>query len=164
MSKRTKLQPWTIGDVFLVRTLDGLNVVGQILGREAGVLNSVSCAFFDFRFTNENKIKEIQVLPFEKAFSILFVTRDLLDNGQWRIVSQLPVTVPKDKLPYEHLRKNGYIGAKVIGSGIVNEFLSAFYGLSAWDDWKDPTYLDKLLISPEKKPATLKLKSSISPD
>ena len=44
------------------------------------------------------------------------------------------------------------IGAKIIGSGIVNEFVEAFYGLVPWDDWKAPHYLDSLLISEAAKP------------
>jgi hypothetical protein len=66
--------------------------------------------------------------------------------------------VPKENLPYESLRNKGFVGAKVVGSKNVNELLNAYYGLSPWDDWKDPTYLDKLLISPEKKPTTVKYK------
>jgi len=43
----------------------------------------------------------------------------------------------------------------VIGSAIVNEFLNAYYALQPWDDWKDPHYLDSLLVSPDKKPTKL---------
>jgi hypothetical protein len=32
------------------------------------------------------------------------------------------------------------------------EFLDAFCGLSPWDAFKDPEYLDGLLVSPAKKP------------
>ena len=44
------------------------------------------------------------------------------------------------------------MGAKVVGSANVGALCDAFYGLARWDDWKDPEYLDKLLLSPEKKP------------
>ena len=93
-------------------------------------------------------------------FSVLFVTRDLLDDGVWRVIAKRPVAIPRSQLPYESLRQNGYVGAEVNGSGIVNEFLDAFYGLGPWDDWHDPTYLDQLLVSPEKKPSRLVFKNS----
>ncbi len=40
---------------------------------------------------------------------------------------------------------NGWIGAKVIGSGIIASFLSAFYNLRDWTEMKDPEYYTKLL-------------------
>lgn len=157
MAKKKK-QNWTVGDVFLVKTNDGKSVIGQIVAQEQHVLNCVSCAFFDWRISEEPEIMGLQTLPLKKMFSILFVTRDLLDNGVWRIVGHLPVIVPKELFPYENLRQGGFVGAKVIGSGIINEFLNAYYALTPWDDWKDPEYLDKLLLSPDKKPDNLKYK------
>jgi hypothetical protein len=50
------------------------------------------------------------------------------------------------------VQRPGFVGASVHGSGILNEFVNAFYGLTPWDDWHDPYYLDHLLVSPEKKP------------
>src|SRR5262245_26790808 len=101
MAKKKTHQPWKVGDVFLVKTNDGLSVVAQIVGREAHFFNSVSCAFFDLHIKDESELKGFAQLPFEKIFSIQFVTRDLLDNGVWHIVSNLPVSVPREKLPYE---------------------------------------------------------------
>lgn len=61
--------------------------------------------------------------------------------------------IPRRYFPYENLRKEDWVGAKVIGSRIVSKFLEAFYRLRAWDAWKDPTYFDRLLVAPEKRPA-----------
>jgi hypothetical protein len=36
-------------------------------------------------------------------------------------------------------------------------FLDAFYGLRAWDDYADPAYFDKLLLTQDKKPSRLVL-------
>jgi regulator of RNase E activity RraB len=76
-------------------------------------------------------------------------------------VKRLSIDIPKASLPYEHLRSNGFVGAKIIGSGIVNRFLNAYYGFEAWDDWHDPNYLDTLLISPTKRPKHPILKKSM---
>jgi hypothetical protein len=157
MQKR-KRQSWNVGDVFLVKILDK-RVVGQIVGHESEVLNSVSCAFFDIRVGDEEEVPKITDLPIDKVFSVIFATRDLLDSGAWRVVNHARVAVPQDRYPFEDLRDVGFIGAIVYGSAIVNEFLNAFYGLMPWDDWKNPDYLDHLLISRDKKPKTLVYKA-----
>lgn len=154
-----KRQVWGIGDVFLVRLADGTNAVAQIV--EADVLNCASCAFFDLRISNEHEIVNLVSLPTERIFSILFVTKDELDQGTWSVVKKVSIAIPQASLPYEYLRSKGFVGAKIIGSGIIDRFLNAYYGLEAWDDWHDPNYLDKLLISPTKRPRHLLLKKSM---
>lgn len=41
------------------------------------------------------------------------------------------------------------------GIPIEDDFIKAYFSLALWDDWHDPEYLDKLLISPDKKPENL---------
>jgi hypothetical protein len=157
MGKRR--QAWKVGDVFLVKLTDDSFVVGQIVGQERKALNSVSCAFFDLRVKSEADLDSVRELPLPKVFSVLFVTRDLLDNGVWRVIGDRRVTLPESLLPFERLRNQGWVGASVKGSGIVAKFLNAFYGLAPWDDWHNPNYLDELLMSPDKKPSNLIFKS-----
>ena len=153
-----KKQRWKLGDVFAIPTMDGRLVPGQIIGREAEVLNSVTIALFDQQVDHVSKIDTADLAEV-MVFSVLFVTRDLLDSGVWSIAANRPIRIPQDKFPYEEKRECGFIGAKVIGSAIVTKFVNAYFGLAPWDDWKDPNYLDKLLISPEKKPTGIILKS-----
>jgi Immunity protein 26 len=153
-----KKQKWETGDIFLVELQDGKYVLGQIVGHEVSALNSASCAFFNFRVSDAAGIQRINELPVQNVFSVLFVTRDLLDSGKWKVVGARRVSIPKDMQPFEDLREKGFVGAKITGSGIVVEFLNAFYGLLPWDDWHDPQYLDSLLISKEKKPVDLVFK------
>jgi hypothetical protein len=151
-SKKTKKVEWSVGDVFYIPLSDKDVVLGQIVGREADLLNSVTVALFDVKCKPEEVAAALPFISASRAFSVLFTTRDLLDMGEWPLHGTEPVSIPKAQLPYEHLRQDRFIGAKVIGSGIVNEFVNAFYGLTSWDDWKDPNYLDGLLLSPAKKP------------
>ena len=147
-------QQWARGDVFLVPLQDGTNALAQIVGREAQVLNSVTCAFFESRLAEG-------VTPIEadsalgRLISILFCTRDLLDSGRWKVVGNRSVELKKKDMPYENCRSKGWVGAEVEGSGIVEDFLNAFHGLQPWDAYKDPNYFDKLLLSPKKKPHNL---------
>lgn len=143
-------QVWDVGSVFLLPLDDGDSCVGQIIGREASVLNSVAIALFDFK--GDWSCGDIPALRMEGIFSALFVTRDLLDSGRWKVVEHRDVMGVAEARPFESLRGNGFIGAKVRGSGVVEEFANAFYGLAPWDDWYVPDYLDGFLLSADKKP------------
>lgn len=37
--------------------------------------------------------------------------------------------------------------------------MNAYFALEPWDDWKDPHYLDSLLVSPDNGPERLVLKA-----
>lgn len=147
---------WRIGDVFLIPIGDGTHVTAQIIGREPSVLNSASIALFDAHVAPNDPPNAVP--DNECVFATLFVTRDLLDRGVWPVAGNHPVRVPLTCLPYEDRRSTGFIGAKVIGSGIVQHFVAAYYGVEPWDQYKDPHYFDKLLLAPDKKPARIRLK------
>lgn len=151
MGARKRKQAWTVGDVFAIPPADGRHGVGQVIGREAAVLNSVTIALFDVAVSEPDEAA-VGDLSMGRVFSLLFTTRDLLDSARWQVVASRAVAVPRDRFPYEHTRASGWIGARVIGAGIVEEFVNAYFGLTAWDAWKDPRYLDGLLLSPDKKP------------
>lgn len=151
MKKSQHKQPWQPGDCFLIPLKDGTFLVAQILNAEPSVLNSVSCALFDQRSDGLSVTKPDTA----KVFSTVMTTRDLLDSGDWKIAATHPVEVPRSKWPFETLRGRGFVGAKVVGSRNIAEFANAFCALAPWDDWADPAYLDRLLLSPELKPEHL---------
>jgi hypothetical protein len=148
---RKKNQAWVVGSVFLLPLKDGESCVGQVIGREPSLLNSVAIALFDCKkaWTAGDAFP---VLSIDQAFSAIYVTRDLLDSGRWAVIDDQSGGLPEELKPYEHLRDSGFIGAKVRGSANVEEFASAFYGLMPWDDWYVPDYLDAFLLSADKKP------------
>lgn len=148
-------QDWKEGDCFAIPLNDGSGLLGQVLAAEPFVLNSVSCALFHQHLHRG----ECPVPELGRLFSTVLTTRDLLDSGHWKVVGSHPVQVPRGKFPFESLRRNRFVGAKVVGSRNVGEFANAFCGLAAWDDWADPNYLDSLLISPDVKPASLLYKA-----
>ena len=131
-----------IGDLFWIPIDDGSFVLGQVVEIKREVLNSITCAFYDIR-TDDPK----QKFPEPKnPISIQFVTKDLFVSGKWIRKGNKRVNVSRSQLPYRDTEENGWIGAKVIGSGIINKFLSAFYGLRSWDEMADPIYYEKLLL------------------
>ncbi|MGY1410772.1 Imm26 family immunity protein [Luteimonas sp. A611] len=146
-----KKKRWDRGSVFLVPLKDGTECVGQVIGREKSVLNSVAIALFDLKgkWSAEQKIPSLRS---DDIFSTVLATKDLLDSGRWVVLDDEAVKIAAGMKPYEDLRRGGFIGARVHGSGVVEEFVNAFYGLMPWDDWYVPDFLDAMLISPDKKP------------
>jgi hypothetical protein len=92
--------------------------------------------------------------------SVQFVTGDLLKKGRWKIYAHAAVRLPQSDFPYEECRANRWIGAKMIGSGIIESFLAAFHGLGYWDEMKDPEYYDHLLFPRVGRPDGIKRKTA----
>jgi hypothetical protein len=152
MSSRKKRVQWNVGDVFHIPLLDNDVVLAQLAGREAEVLNSITVALFDVKCKPTEIATAVSFIDAGRAFSVLFTTRDLLDIGVWPVHGPRPISIVNALMPYEHLRQSGWVGARVIGSGVVMDFVNAFYGLASWDRYKDPNYFDGLLLIPSKKP------------
>jgi len=55
----------------------------------------------------------------------------------------------------DDVRANGYVGVKVIGSGIITKFLEAYHSLYPWNGFARPDYLDSLLLRKEYKPKSV---------
>ena len=137
-----------VGTVFRVRLSDGGYATGQVIAYEPQMLNSVSCVFTSQRdWTLGSVITESSII------ASLFTTYDLLTKGRWETIGEAEIPIPQSDFPFEHLRSAGWVGAKMIGSGTVEEFLNAWHGLSPWDDWADPNYLDRLLFRGRIRPA-----------
>jgi len=153
----SKRQKWKVGDLFKIPLADGTASLGHIVARDDQMLNSVTCAFYDIKVPRTCP-PDAAPLPDDGALiACLFTTHDLLNRGVWVVIGSAPVHLPREHLPYEDCRKRGWVGAKMHGSGIVRQFLDAYYRLAPWDDWADPAYLDRLLISPAKRPKDLVL-------
>ena len=154
MSRRKK-QRWSVGDIFSIQQRDGNGSIGQIL--DVMLPNVVTCAFYDLRYSGSTHPQRIQ-LNQDPLISCVSVSREPLDDGSWKVIAHQQPAVCRDDWPNETFRDCGWVGAKIYDARIIEEFLDAFYGLTPWDDWHDPNYLDKLLISPEKKPKHLVFK------
>jgi hypothetical protein len=147
---------WKAGDNFVVPLADDTLAQGQVLGYELHALDSAICAFSSRRF--QTVPPALGPIAESTLIAVLFVTRDLLDRGRWPIVDNASVPSWQRFLNVEGLRRKGFVGAKIYGSGIVADFLSAYHRLLPWNAYFDPNYLDELLLSPDLKPANLLLK------
>jgi hypothetical protein len=155
MARKRKCQ-WQAGDVFAVPLPDGTRCAGQVLGIRGNYIHVVNCAFFDIRFKpNEGPQR---VCDMQKLIAALATTRESLDYCLWEVFGREPVCLPRSSWPNEQYADKNYVGAVTEGSGIVSEFLAAYYGLYPWNGYKDPEYFDKLLLSPQKRPPASQLK------
>lgn len=134
------------GDVFGVPLPDGSMAAGQVLSLEPDALNSIGCAFFSATVGPDG------VSGFIEPIAVLLVTPDFLESGAWPVKRIAPILLAPDERPYEHFRSSHWVGVKVVGSAIVQEFLAAYHGLTPWDAWHDPNYLDSLLLPGAVRP------------
>lgn len=150
---RTKKERWNVGDLFLVPLQDGTFSLGQIVAFEPEALNSVVCGFYDC-IVQEYQFEAGEMdLRQEDLVAMLFTTRDLLDSGDWPIVGHVAPANIDSFADLPDLRAKRFVGAKIVGSGNIVKMMNAMQGLYPWNAFHEPNYLDKLLISPEKKPA-----------
>jgi Immunity protein 26 len=143
---------WDIGNLFAVPLNDGSYSLGQVVGREAQVLNSITCAFYKTRLSAD-ALHSIRAVPDqEDLIAIQFITKDLLTRRVWKVLGTFPVTLPRKLFPHEDKRAHGWIGAKMIGSGNIVHLLNAWFGLEPWNQMLHPNYFDQLLLHPGSRP------------
>lgn len=78
--------------------------------------------------------------------SIQLTSPDLIKSGRWAVVDTLEVAIPPSERPYERFRRRNWVGAKVVGSGILEALANAYFGHRPWEGFHDPEYLRKLVL------------------
>lgn len=149
VAKRKTRQSWGVGDVFSIPQKDGFCCLGQIV--DLPMPNAPSCALYDIRHA-VGTTPASAILPLERVLSAVSTTADRLDHHHWKVFFRLPVALQQQFWPNEPARDSHWVGARTYGSGIVENFLDAYYGLIPWDFYKDPNYFDKLLFFGRKRP------------
>lgn len=144
---KSKSKPIDAGTVFGVPLLDGTFAVSQIADWMDPV--SARCFLFDVRVKCISLIET--AIPADLAVCKAIVMRARLDDGTWPVGKTLEVKVPISQWPFEETKSKGWIGAPVITSLLFEELANAWFGLKFWDDWYDHRYLDKFLMSADKR-------------
>lgn len=139
-------QNWNAGDVFSIVASEQALAKGTVLLRpddmrsQALVGISVLDAKIDQQ-TNENDF-----------IAVLFITNENLNSGRWPILDRIEPIDISTYVDLAEIRKNGWIGVRVIGGGIVEEFAEACIGELPWDSYADPEYFSKLMLPSAQKP------------
>jgi hypothetical protein len=141
------------GDVFVIPLSNGKFAVGQVL--DMGMTNTARIALFDEVIETTFEPDTKSLCETGKLISLIQVTREQLDYGVWKIITNKEVLIPLEKYPNEVFRERNWIGATIHDAAIAEDFVHAFFTLAPWDDWFDPNYLDKFLVDQSKKPKVL---------
>jgi hypothetical protein len=139
-------KPFIAGDYFAIPLGDPSSPkvddpvgVGQILSIEQDAMASYGCAFWpSIEQSAEHQISRPPVI-------VSLVTTELLKSRKWKVQGNAPSHVPGDARRYEQFRSKKWVGAKIVGAGIIRVALRAFHGLEYWDGYYDPDYITKLL-------------------
>ena len=152
-----KKQKWQVGDYFGIPIEDDFLAVGQIFGKYDWI--GVACLINKMKISSKNlPLYEDIKIDKNDVIAAMFITEESLDKGFWPIIQQGIVNknILKQYFPNIDLIEQGnIIGINTEGSAIIEDFIKAYFSLAPWDDWYDPEYLDKLLISSDKKPENL---------
>lgn len=150
--RRKKLN-WKPNEVFAIPLMNGKYATGHILDQR--MINTVRIAIYDELIKEIDTIDLSTLINAEDLISLIEVTREKLDSGVWPIIGTKDNVIPIDKFPNEQYRANKWINSLVYDAGLAEDFINAYYALTPWDDWYDPNYLNKFLISLSKKPNNL---------
>lgn len=148
-----KKHSWKSGDIFGIPLGNGKYALGQIISSEKNCMDSVLCIFTKI-VADEKSFANCKI-DFDDLISVQITTRDSLDKGIWPIFNSMDPLSVDEIFPIKSLRAAEYVGAKIRGSGGLHNFLLAFHGLSPWDEYADPNYFDKLLLSGASRPLNL---------
>lgn len=144
-----KKTAWKLGDYFCVPLSDRSYALAQVISVHPDALNSVVCAFFLVK--GEIGTIDVSMADVSRLLSVCFVTRDLLDSGVWSVVSVgTPLNV-SDFIDVASAKRAKYVDITVRGSGVINKFMDACYGLFPWNGMHDKQYFDKMLVDPNRK-------------
>jgi hypothetical protein len=153
MARKRKVT-WEFGVVFAVPLPDGTFGVGQAI---AAMMANVSyCAFTRLRVGEIGG--GVPSLLSTDVVSRVPVTREQLDYAAWPILGVAPLCCAKSDFAAEDYANRGYVGATIYDAALAEDFLAAFHAFAAWDDWHQPDYLNRWLVSPNAKSQTLRWK------
>lgn len=144
---------WHERDYFLVPLENGENGIGQVLKKE-NEWYTIKVILFDVKVKDEKAaLSAIKKVTEENIFTATTIDRGYIDEKRWKVIKKsnnLKLHYDEDK--YEKLIKdNDFDGYRT--PAIIARFCNAYYGLDSWDiPYQPKDYLDKLLISPDKKP------------
>ncbi len=156
-----KKQKWNAGDIFVVPLLDKAYAIGQVVCITKKAMNSAVCIFFDYRiYDSKISSADISQLFSANVVAVQFCTMDLLNSGGWQVVSNLEPFNVREYLNIEEYEQKSFIGVPVLGSGVLQALMNAYYALSPWDCFFDPNLFDTLLVSTCSRPDNVIFKNT----
>ena len=149
-------------DIFLVPLLDGKFGVGQIIvcppdapvGTRVCVLTRRKAARAELQ----------SPLHLSEALSLVVVQDDHLKDGTWPIVGFEAIPPIDRAFKVNKAIKSRFDSVAIQDPAIIEAFVNALHGLYPWDGFPDPDFFTKLLITPDRIPASVKTKAELAPN
>ena len=133
--------------------LDGQRFVCCALYRDINALDGV---FTLFSLVNYEDLKGGIKIDNSDIVAGFFVTPDSYDNDGWQCiegsVDQSLLYQPR----LDQMRKDRFVGTRVIGSRLAERFLSACQGKVAWNEMFDTEYYEGLLYPDRRADKNIK--------
>ena len=155
---RKKKVSWQPNDVFAIPLLNNHYAIGHVLDQR--MVNTVRIALYKGTVSELESSNIDVLLNIDQLISLIEVTREQLDYGVWKVIANVAHSIAVENYANEQYRSNKWIGSIVYDAGLAEDFINAFHGLQLWDDWYDPNYLDKFLVSSNVKPSNLLYKTA----
>jgi len=142
-SKKVK---YRVGDVFLIPSSRYGCYVGQVAVDIASEIGALFCFIFDKKVSHEDECEYLD-LKCSDIISANLITPELIKHGVWKVCRNMPVPMHPALHELEIARRHGFVGSRVVGSGLVAEYLDTFYGVIDVNRWPDPKYVWRFFLA-----------------
>lgn len=143
--KRVK---YKVGDVFLIPSSKEGFYVGQVAADTTKEIGAPFCFIYGKSVFSDNECMDL-TLDTLQIISASLITPELIKFGEWKICANRPVPPHAAMQNLEQARTNLFVGSRIVGGGLVPEYLDTFYGIVDVNQWPDPKYVYRFfLVSP----------------
>jgi hypothetical protein len=151
---------WLPNDVFAIPLLNGKYSIGHVLDQR--IVNTLRIALYNEMINDLESVDLTGLINNANLISLIEITREQLDYGVWKILGNKQTIIPIERYANEEFRANKWINSITHDAALAEDFVNSYYGLLPWDDWYKPDYLDKYLISQDKKPHNILYKRDMN--
>ena len=148
--KRAKKVSYSAGDLFLVPSCQGGFYIGQIVVDARLEIGANFCFLTRKKVEEEHDCKNV-VIESGDVISAMLITPELIDYGSWKLCGNRDIPKHEAENILAGLRKKSYVGAAVIGAGLVAKYLDTYFGLISDSYWPDPAYVYENFLVPRSK-------------
>lgn len=144
MAKKCELHN---GDLFLVPSRSGRYFVGQLaedLRKEVGV---VLCDLFH-GLHDETVARSSLDLEKLTLISSALITPESLERAVWPIVGACEIQDRNRRLDVCALRSSAFVGATIVGSGLVADYLDTYHGVLPISTWANTESFNRFFLEP----------------
>jgi hypothetical protein len=135
--------PIEVGGVYQAPDDGGVAFHCLILADLRREIGAVFCAFFA-----GSEAHDVDMVSRRLPMATQLVTPELLVRGVWKLVSRASFAADPVNDYIKTLRGSGFVGARIVGAGLVSEYLDTKFGLRPASAWPDASIVDRFFSHP----------------